>query len=437
MSKMVVGGVCLAAGLVAGVFAGPMVNDGGLKDAKTAKEAAVKAQEKAETDAKAVVARVAELESAESGLRSKLSSAESVAEMRAAEAKQAREAATSVANALAEAEKKADAATAELATLKSGGAGVNAAAGGPVDAAEAARIAQVKAKGRVLADKIKARIAAGEKKDEILVEMRSLAALGKDAAKEFFDAYALIVAKGNPWGPADKNELGLTAFEFNPLFPPELQAMALADTSGDVSAGTKISAMWSTAFMGAQPTADKVKTFGDILDGTREAAVATNAMQVLGYMKSKDAVPYLTRAAGNGALDADTRATAVGMMARYGDDADWATIDTLTHDADPKIAGAAKAAGYVRKPPATGLLVTAFDPTDGGQGSDVRVGDIIQKYNGAVITTEDSLFVAMEAEKDKGTQEIVLDIFRDGKSDRVRIKPGRLGVSGVEVKLKN
>ena len=147
--------------------------------------------------------------------------------------------------------------------------------------------------------------------------------------------------------------------------------------------------MWSYTFDGASTDAsEKVNKVGALLDSSREPELVKNAMMILGFSASKDAMDHLARAAGNGSLDADSRAQAIGTMVRMQDYTDWGAIENLTRDPEPKVAASARAAYYVQKPPATGLLVAALITGEDIQPSDVRVGDIIQKYNGAVITTE-------------------------------------------------
>ncbi len=294
----------------------------------------------------------------------------------------------------------------------------------------AERIKENRAKGQTLVGKLEGLIETKAGKKEVLDTLRALADIGLDAAPEYFKAFQMVNALGGPYPGSQKNELELRWDEYVGLLPKEFAEFALNDRSGVAPVEAQGWAMYGVYWDSTKSTSQKVEILTSLMN-TGHQELLGPGIQNLVMLKTPESVPHLSRAAANGGIDGGLRAQAIIGMADLGDHADWTTIESLQNDSDPRVAQAARVSLTLRNQSVDGFLVTGVTDGSSAAAAGMKVGDVIVRYNGHVVSDQATLLSA----RDRSGEELEVPIVvqRGNNEVTLKIKTGAIGIDGRTV----
>lgn len=180
------------------------------------------------------------------------------------------------------------------------------------------------------------------------------------------------------------------------------------------------------------PPEETLARFSKALDREKDADVQRALVWNLAQMKNPEAEGALLDMLRDPAHAASVRAFVATEIAEGANPAIEEALRNLAlSETDPQVRRAAETALRIRKPPATGFLVTGTVPGSQASVAGVAAGDILVSYDGRRIETLDELRTA--AQDAGGRDEVEIVVVRGNERVTLRLRPGKMGVYGREV----
>lgn len=279
-----------------------------------------------------------------------------------------------------------------------------------------------RAKARGLLGELLSMLDQGKGKNEVAAKLAELRKLGVDAADEVYEAYMAVARLGSPYG--GENKLNWSTVEFNGLLTWEFVEHAVGAGASSAPAPIKEHALQWHASDPRIPPERRLAVIGEELDRGNPATVGT-AVECLERLNTPDANPYLQRAAANSSLDESSRVRALITLGRHQRPADAEAVARIAADgqAPEAVRDAAHAARMMNAPETSGFLVTWVTAGSPAARGGLRVGDIVTRVNGAVITDVASIRAAYTPSENavsvvvsRRGEAVTLSIVFDGKT---------------------